>query len=138
MRDMQTIRRENLRKLAELHGGVVALAEKLGYTNGSFLVQMCGPNPIREVTERSARRFEEVLKLQRGWLDSDVGPPAPHHVDRMVIDLVRAVAAALEAAHIDVSPSKFADITTLAYEHSAAAGHVDEPFIASVVGLLAK
>lgn len=40
-------RRENLRNYVDQNGGPTAVAAKLGYTNGSFLVQMIGPKPIR-------------------------------------------------------------------------------------------
>lgn len=47
--------RENLRALVEQWGGPLPIARKLGYSNASFVVQMCGPNPTREVTEKTAR-----------------------------------------------------------------------------------
>lgn len=64
-----TYRRENLRRLIEQWDGPSNLANKLGYTNASFLVQMAGPNPIRDVSERTARKIEGKLDLPRGYLD---------------------------------------------------------------------
>ena len=65
-------RRQNLRNLADSMGGPTALAKKLGYANSSFIVQMAGPNPIRQVTEHTARRFETLLDLIPGSLDAPV------------------------------------------------------------------
>ncbi len=58
----------NLRKLAGTYGWT-ELAKRLSYRQPSFLVQMGGPNPTREVTEKSARRFERDLGLPVGSLD---------------------------------------------------------------------
>lgn len=64
-------RRANLRRLAGAHGSGV-LAQRLGYTTGSYISQMIGPNPVRPVTERTARVIEQVLGLEPGWLDLDL------------------------------------------------------------------
>ena len=64
------LRRDNLRRLIQQHDGPAALARRLGYKNAAFLVQMAGPHPSRPVTERTARGFEEKLKLPSGWLDA--------------------------------------------------------------------
>lgn len=68
-------RRANLRKLIDSFGGPGPLAQKLGYSNSSFLVQMAGPSPIRQVSEGTARRFESVLGLDPGSLDAPVDIP---------------------------------------------------------------
>jgi hypothetical protein len=65
-------RRANLRKLAESFGSLADLAKRLGYTNSSFIVQMIGPNPIRQVSEETARKFETALDLLPGSLDQPV------------------------------------------------------------------
>lgn len=46
-------------------GGPTALAAHLGHSNGSYLAQLAGPNPKREVGERTARQVEERLGLPR-------------------------------------------------------------------------
>lgn len=61
-------RRANLRKLAGTYGWT-KLSKTLGYKQPSFLVQMGGPNPTREVSERSARDFEKILGLPEGSFD---------------------------------------------------------------------
>lgn len=57
------IRRARLKSLIAERGGPNAIAHELGYKNASFLSQMCCPNPIREVTEKTARSFERKLGL---------------------------------------------------------------------------
>ena len=62
-------RRNNLRKLIGGRFNTQAdLAIKLGVTE-SYLSQMLGPNPIRRVTETTARKFEYKLDLRAGELD---------------------------------------------------------------------
>lgn len=65
-------RRENLRNYIDTNGGPTAVALKLGYSNGSFLVQMTGPKPIRQVSEATARAYETKLGLIPGSLDQPV------------------------------------------------------------------
>lgn len=65
-------RRRNLQVLISNSGGPLALATKLGYSNSSFLVQMAGPSPIRDVTERTARSYELKLGLEPMSLDKAV------------------------------------------------------------------
>ena len=66
-------RRENLRRFTDANGGPTAVAKRLGYSNSSYLVQMIGPNPMRPVSERTARNVEEKFNLPEGTLDR----PAP-------------------------------------------------------------
>ncbi len=62
-------RRNNLRKLiGTRYVTQVDLASALGVTD-SYLSQMLGPNPIRKVTEPTARKFEYKLGLNTGALD---------------------------------------------------------------------
>lgn len=44
------------------------LASALGHTD-SYLCQLLGPNPIRRVTEPTARKFEYNLGMRAGELD---------------------------------------------------------------------
>lgn len=57
------VRRTNLRRLMQQWGGPTALAAHLGHSNGSYLAQLAGPNPKREVGERTARQIEAKLGL---------------------------------------------------------------------------
>lgn len=71
------IRRTNLRRLAEQHTAT-ALAQKLGYASASWISQMVGPRPVRDVTERTARLVEGVLDLEPGSLDLELEDITQH------------------------------------------------------------
>lgn len=139
------IRRTNLRALIEQHGGVSRLSEKLGYSSPSFLVQQAGPNPSREVTEKSARRFEQKLGLPTGTID-DPGfsghPPsqqAPVAINSGVIsDVIRLVGTLMAREQVPVpAPERFADLLALAVTDTLEHGGVPrESHIRSVVRLL--
>lgn len=118
-------RRINLRELIEQWGGPGALGEKLGYQKGSFLVQMAGPHPTREVSERTARKIEATLGLPKGWMDE------PHDGDRqaasavsidVVADTIRMVGQACEDSGLKLTPSKFADLVAMVYVDAMEAG----------------
>jgi hypothetical protein len=55
MLDVYRTRRENLRDLSRSWGGPTSLAKKLGHSNGSYLAQLIGPHPSRDVSEKVAR-----------------------------------------------------------------------------------
>lgn len=137
------IRRTNLRNLIEQHGGVSRLSEKLGYNSPSFLVQQAGPNPTREVTEKSARKFEQKLGLPVGVLDQNPeqtsAQQAPAAIDTGVIsDVIRLVGALMAREQVPVpAPERFADLLALAVTDTLEHGGVPrESHIRSVVRLL--
>lgn len=130
---MQDTRRKNLRTLAEQHGGINAFAAELGYTNGSFLVQMTGPHPIREVSERTARRIEEKAGLPKGWLDIDQSTPLP---DSTVVSLIRHITKHLDEANVTIDRNKFADLVVLVYERYVTTGTIDDAYLKTIIGLL--
>jgi hypothetical protein len=115
MRDVYEIRRTNLRLLIDQWGGPLPLAKKLGYKKASFMVQMAGLNPTREVTEKSARRIEEVLELPAFWMDNEVNlDDTMHGVDLAIVSAsIRAVAQEATGMDLTLSPVKLADIVLL-------------------------
>lgn len=68
------IRLENLRKLIAVAKSVgatqKAVSERLGVEPSRFS-QLCGPNPIRQIHEPTAREFEKNLNRPKRWLDSN-------------------------------------------------------------------
>lgn len=134
MKPVYDQRRDNLRSLLKTWGGPTSLAKKLGHTNGSYLAQLAGPHPSREVSEKVAREMELTLGLPVGWLDSEHGEPRA--VDDEALSVcVRAVAAALRDVGHRATPDQLADLTALAYEHTRLTGRVDEVFIKKLVRL---
>ena len=69
MKSVFDIRRDNLRKLMEQWGGPTSLSQKLGHSNASYMAQLAGPRPTREVSEKTARDVERKLGLSSGWMD---------------------------------------------------------------------
>ncbi len=66
---LQLVRRANLRKLLaeRFDGNQAAMSRKLEYAGrASLSLLVSGERPI---TERTARRVEEMLKLPPGWMD---------------------------------------------------------------------
>lgn len=134
MRSIYDTRRDALRQLMQTWGGPTSLAKKLGHSNGSYLAQLAGPHPSREISERVAREMETKLGLPLGWLDQE------HNGNRQLDDealgaCVRAVAAALRDAGHRATPDQMADLAALAYEHTKLVGRVDETFINKLVRL---
>jgi hypothetical protein len=120
MMKLTEIRRENMRALIEKHGAG-KLSAKLGYSQPSFLSQMCGPNPTRDITEKSARRYETLLKLPAGYLDTMHGeesapqPEKPAADPNMVADVIRLVGSICASEEVNLPPMKFAEVVALAY-----------------------
>jgi hypothetical protein len=136
MQSVYDKRRENLRSLMTQWGGPTSLAKKLGHANGSYLAQLAGPNPSRDVSERVAREMETKLGLPIGWIDQD-HPGSNRQVDdETLAACVRAVAAAIRDAGLKPDPDAYANLVGLAYEHTKLLGRVDEPFIKRIVGLI--
>lgn len=135
-------RRKNLRAIIEKQGGVSKLARLMGYSNPSFLSQMAGPKPTREITEKSARKLETAMGLPPGALDRDEtvypsgdapaaapieagatpAPAAPRAAPAingsaaLVAEVVRLVGGACEAERVTPSMAKFADVVALVYQ----------------------
>jgi hypothetical protein len=107
-------RRSNLRRLANTYGWT-ELAKRLGYRQPSFLVQMAGPNPTREVTEKSARRFEIDLGLPEGSLDvvaTEVSPTDQIRALDAMVNQMPAVAPA-QVAPVSMLVTPPVVVTTL-------------------------
>lgn len=126
MASVTDTRRQNLRQLIDQSGGVSKLAKRMGYANPSFLSQMAGPNPSREITEKSARKLEKHLGLPAGALDTPLQQPAPptlaNDTAAMVAAVIRMVGTACEAEQVSLGTAKFADVVALVYQEAADRG----------------
>lgn len=136
MKSVYALRRENLRALMREWGGPTSLAKKLGHTNGSYLAQLVGPHPSREVSEKVAREIEGKLVLPLGWLDGEHDGQGRQIDDQALGECVRAVAAAIRDAGLRPDPDTYANLVSLAYEHTKLTGRVDEPYINRLVRLI--
>lgn len=134
MKSVYVTRRENMRGLMTQWGGPTSLAKKLGHSNGSYIAQLVGPNPSREISEKVARDMEAKLGLPIGWLDQEhTGKPKVD--DAALAECVSAVAAALRDANLRPTPDAYGTLVSLVYEHAKLTGRVDEPFIIKLIGL---
>lgn len=116
-------RRARLRQLMN-ERGANKLARELGYSNASFLFQMAGPNPIRDVTEKTARTYEQRLSLLVGYFEQPIGDePAPvapmRHVQpvngvEFTADVIRMVGRLFSEERVELSVVRFADVVALA------------------------
>ena len=141
---------ENLRRLMREHDGPSALAAKLDYANGSFLVQMAGPNPSRPITEATARKIEEKLKLPVGYMDEVHEPaatakvyamphtPAPTNAAPMdVSSVVMTVMQLLaERGIAQPDPQRFADLVALAFADATEHGGVRRDYLVKLCNLV--
>lgn len=135
MQSVYDKRRENLRRLIGQWGGPTSLSKKLGHANGSFIAQIAGPNPRREISERTARSIESALGLAIGWLDQD-HPGGQHQLnDAALAEVVKAVATCLRDANLRPGPEVYASLVQLAYDRTKLLGRIDEPFINQIIGL---
>jgi DNA-binding transcriptional regulator YdaS (Cro superfamily) len=121
MATVEATRVANLKALIEQHGGVSKFSRRLGYANPSFLSQMVGPNPTREITEKSARKIEAKLGVAPGTLDQNgvAAPPvaaAPADATTaLIVEVLRRVGKACESEGVNASPSKVGEVAVLAY-----------------------
>lgn len=135
MKSVYDQRRLNLRSLLGQWGGPTSLAKKLGHANGSYLAQIAGPHPSREISEKVAREIEGKLGLPVAWLDQEHAGTSRPVDDATLSDCVRAVAAAIRDAGVKPNPDRYANLVALAYEHAKLTGRIDEPFIKRLVEL---
>jgi hypothetical protein len=128
-------RRGNLRELMKVWGGPTSLAKKLGHSNGSYLAQLAGPNPSREISEKVAREIEATLGLALGWMDSEHSGNTRID-DEALAECVRATTTAVREVKLKLKPDVFGTLVGLVYDHYRLVGRIDEPYIAKLVRLL--
>jgi hypothetical protein len=129
-------RRTNLRRLMEQWGGPTSLAAKLGHSNGSYMAQLAGPHPTRDVSEKVARQIELTLGLPPNWMDTKhkTGPTEPD--TSVLIDVVAAVQDVLHAEGVKMKKEKFTELVNLAYERATETGTIDNHYVQRLVRLL--
>ncbi len=138
MKSIYEIRRDNLRALMKTWGGPTSLAKKLGHANGSYLAQIAGPHPRREISEKVAREIEEKLGVALGWMDQAHERTPGKLNDKALADCVRAVAACLRDAGLRPDPDAYATLVQLVYDRAKLTGLVDESFVKQLIGLIRK
>ena len=136
MKSTFDIRRANLRKLMEQWGGPTSLAAKLGHSNGSYLAQLAGPHPSRDVSEKVAREIERKLGLSPMWMDSAHKTPPAQPDTNALIEVVAMVQDLLHAANVKISKEKFAEVVNLVYEQAAETNANPQAYARRIINLL--
>lgn len=136
MKSIYDIRRENLRALMKTWGGPTSLAKKLGHSNGSYLAQIAGPHPRRDISEKVAREIETKLGLALGYMDQahERVPGKPQNGD--ISACVRAVGSVLRDAGLKSDPDRYAMLVQLAYDRLQLTGQIDEQYIKQLIQLV--
>lgn len=110
-------RKVRLKQLIGSSGGATALAKKLNYANASFLVQMAGPNPTREISEKWARNTEAKLGLESGWFDQSIET----NDSADAVNILREVINESQRLGISIPTPKIPDLVGFVIKHSATA-----------------
>jgi hypothetical protein len=134
MQPLKQVRRARLRQYVADHGGPTSVAKALGYSNGSFLSQLIGPNPSRDFSEKVARDMEDKLNLSVGYLDNEGGTPTPGYT----LECVRTVATVAQRNKVVLAPDQLANLVALAGQRLLPSGVVDEALVEGMVAMLKK
>ncbi|MEO6277198.1 hypothetical protein [Roseateles sp.] len=111
--DISAVRRDNVRALVKANGGNTAVAKRLGHQNGSFLSQQIGPNPIRDVTEKTARAIEEEFNLAAGSLDRPPESASAGLSLELVSAAIKLIGQVFEHESVNVQPAKFSEVVVM-------------------------
>lgn len=111
--NISEIRRVNLRALAD-ERGAAKLSRLLGYRQPSFLTQMIGPNPNREVSEKTARLYEAVLGLEANFFDN---PKMSDGFKALNMQLQKVMTLATETIHMvaDLAQQEGLNLSTVQF-----------------------
>jgi len=136
MKSVYDTRRTNLRTLINQWGGPTSLSRKLGHSNGSYLAQIAGPRPSREISEKVAREIEHKLGLPIAWMDQDQPAGGQHLNDQALTEVVKAVATVLRDAGLRPDPDTYGTLVQLAYDRAKLTGHIEESYIQKLTTLV--
>lgn len=132
------VRRSNLRKLVIKYEGMNALARQLGLNRGAYISQLLTENPIRVISEKTARKWEKTLGLAEGWLDSTPAPApvAPVLDTGLLTEVVKTVVEGLQQTGVNLPPARLADLISMQYADAVAAGKLDIGRLNTILSLL--
>lgn len=138
MKSIYDLRRENLRELMKTWGGPTSLAKKLGHSNGSYLAQIAGPHPRREISEKVAREIEQKLGLTLGYMDQAHQRTPGKIQNGDISKCVRAVTSALRDAGLSPTPDTVANLTQLVFDRLQLTGELDERYVKQLIQLVKR
>lgn len=140
MADIKEVRRQQLRRLVSEHEGMNSLARKLGLAKGAYISQLLTNPPTRDISEKTARKWEKMLRLSDGWLDGVGAAPVNGSAlnSELLAQVLAAVTDALKDAKVTLAPKQLAELVTMQYADALSAGRLDTSRIHLVVGLLKR
>ena len=139
MTDTNEVRRQNLRRLVNEHEGMTHLAKRLGLGRGAYISQLLTTPPVRKISEKTARKWERMLRLPEGWLDSHTaeGVVAPLNA-QLLAAVISEVHQALRVAKVTLPDPQVADLIVLQYKDALPVGRIDPERIRGIVALLKR
>lgn len=130
-------RRENLRRIVQEHGGPSATAKLLGHSNGTYLPQLIGPRPIRDISERVARSIEIKLQLPAGSLDLPIRSSFSGGASDLLKQALLMLLDELEPFSLDnTSDQQFANLCAATLAQFRENGQVSHAYIQRIVRLV--
>ncbi|MDP3939864.1 MAG: hypothetical protein Q8R92_17235 [Deltaproteobacteria bacterium] len=140
MADIKEIRRQQLRRLVNEHEGMNNLARRLGLAKGAYISQLLVTPPHREISEKTARKWEKILRLPEGWLDgAGVTPTNGSALNtELLARVLSEVTEALKVAKVNLTPAQLADLVAMQYADALPGGRVDPTRIQRLIGLLKR
>lgn len=141
MADMKEVRRQQLRRLVNEHEGMNNLAKKLGLAKGAYISQLLTNPPTRDISEKTARKWEKMLHLKEGWLDgaAAIAPSNGAALNsELLAQVITEVNEALKAAKVTMSTAQAAELVAMQYADALPGGRVDPARIQRLVGLLKR
>jgi hypothetical protein len=130
--DTKEIRRQQLRRLVNEHDGMNNLGRKLGFKKGAYISQLLTSPPSRELSEKTARKWERALRLPVGWFDA---PPAVQPINvNLLAQALADVLEAFEAAPMSPSPKQIAELVSRQYSVALRRGKADRVRIRKLLG----
>lgn len=108
--ELTELRRNNLRKLVDKFGLSKLAVDMLGYNHPGYISSMTCVKPARNFSEKNARKYERLLKIEHDWFDVD------HEVlpaTQAVVSAQAPVSAAFAASPSAAKHAAHADIDDL-------------------------
>lgn len=143
MADMKEVRRQQLRRLVNEHEGMNNLARKLGLAKGAYISQLLTNPPTRDISEKTARKWERLLRLPEGWLDGAGSSVAAANGaaavnSELLAQVFLAVTEELKTAKVALPPVQLSELVAMQYADALPGRRVDPARIRSIVGLLKR
>lgn len=136
--DLQAQRRANLRRIVDDMGGSPSsLAKLMSLSGPSFISQLLSGN--RSISDKTARRIEDVTSRPMYWMDHDHTSDSPARVvdtDPSYIGAaVKAVVQTQQKLNTQITPDKYAEIVDLVYIRAQELGVIDQAYAERLVKL---